>query len=283
VTRSETENKRWWCTSAIEEWLDSLPDEAEYPLPQGKPLKLVISGLPPRTAKNSPQLFSNVSEAFLRDFILAWEKQRPPRPNTSVAELIEWIRNEEVQLPRPTMLPSENYRDWHHAAAKVVLPILRKLRQYLPIPYAVHVMVRVYRDADRGDWCGYAQGIGDFLEHVGVIVNDQQIQSWDGTRLHKDTDNPRVEIFVSPFTREGSTGLFERPAKEWAEHEEPEPVDCVEAEERMKRLTEESRLMLEERERRTSGVGYSDADDRLRSTEAAGSRTQLFSMYGGKR
>ncbi len=82
-----------------------------------------------------------------------------------------------------------------------------------PIRGDVHVRALVYRDADRGDLVGYLQAIGDVLEALtlrhatkrrppskgGIIVDDKQIKSWDGSRLLLDRDNPRVEIYVEAF------------------------------------------------------------------------------------
>jgi len=63
----------------------------------------------------------------------------------------------------------------------------------------VHVKALFYRDADRGDLCGYQQAGGDALEAAGVVSNDKIIDSWDGSRRLIDRQNPRVEIEVSPM------------------------------------------------------------------------------------
>jgi len=204
----------------LDAWLEGLPDVAEERLP--KALKLVIPG-PPRTKKNSPVIVRNIADSFLRELVWAWETEKAPRPAHTEGEVREWITNREIQLPYPRLLPSQAYRDWKEAAVKAVLPLLEPLRRFFPITYACHLMARVYRDRDAGDWCGYMQGIGDFLEDVGVLEADVLIRSFDGSRLHKDVINPRIELWLSPWTQEGDTGLFERPAREWVENEEPEP------------------------------------------------------------
>lgn len=51
-----------------------------------------------------------------------------------------------------------------------------------------------YRDANRGDAVGYYQGLADLLEKRGIVFNDSQIVSWDGSRLFVDKDQPRVEV-----------------------------------------------------------------------------------------
>jgi hypothetical protein len=214
--------------TALEAWKESLPEVAEERLP--KALKLVVLGAP-RTKKNSPVIVRNITDAFLKDFIWAWESEKPPRPILSEAEIWEWLKNRDTVLPHPRLLPSQAYRDWHAAAIKAVLPVLEPLRRFFPVTYACHLLCKVYRDADRGDWAGYIQGIGDFLEDVGIVEDDVLLRSFDGSRLYKDAENPRVELWLSPWTQEGNMGLFERPAREWAEHEEPEPdpVDSLNA------------------------------------------------------
>ena len=41
--------------------------------------------------------------------------------------------------------------------------------------------------------------VGDLLEAGGIIENDKQIRSWDGSRIYIDRDNPRVEILVRRY------------------------------------------------------------------------------------
>ena len=230
--------------SALDTWRASLPDTAEQRLP--KALKLVIPGAP-RTKKNSPVIVRNITDAFLADFIWAWEQENT-EVTVTAPEVKAWVSARELILPHPRLLPSPAYREWHDAAVKAVLPILEPLKCYFPITYACHLLVKVYRDADRGDWSGYMQGIGDFLEDVGIVEDDVLIRSFDGSRLLKDAENPRVELWISPYHQEGDTGLFERTAKEWANHVEPEP-DSISADEEQR----------------------------------GGTRTGLYSVYGGRR
>jgi hypothetical protein len=62
------------------------------------------------------------------------------------------------------------------------------------ILWDVNCKALFYRDAKRGDAVGFYQGLADLLEKRGVVVNDKQLVSWDGSRLLKDKDNPRVEV-----------------------------------------------------------------------------------------
>jgi Holliday junction resolvase RusA-like endonuclease len=98
---------------------------------------------------------------------------------------------------RPMFLPSDA---WAEYEAIVKPELQRMIRQdvgdYVPINYKVRVEALFYRAADIGDWCGYAQGLGDLLQAAGVIADDILIDNWDGTRLMKDSAKPRVEVKI---------------------------------------------------------------------------------------
>jgi Holliday junction resolvase RusA-like endonuclease len=51
------------------------------------------------------------------------------------------------------------------------------------------------------DLLGLLEGTADLLEKAGILVNDSQIKSWDGSRLHDtpNPQNPRVEIAIRRF------------------------------------------------------------------------------------
>lgn len=81
-----------------------------------------------------------------------------------------------------------------------------------PIEGPIHVRALIYRERATGDLAGYIQAIGDVLEvprkkakkstrdrKASVIRDDNQIDSWDGSRRLKDKDNPRVELEITPL------------------------------------------------------------------------------------
>lgn len=107
------------------------------------------------------------------------------------------------------VLPSEAYERWEAAA----LPQLRIARAGRPpIAEPVNVKATFYRDANRGDAVGYYQALADALERAGVLENDRLIVSWDGTRMSKDAQRPRVELeieAVNPFAIEGAKHPYE--------------------------------------------------------------------------
>jgi Holliday junction resolvase RusA-like endonuclease len=76
-----------------------------------------------------------------------------------------------------------------------------------PVSQPVRVHALIYREANRrGDLVGYFQAIGDALQGGHgkskvpcVLDDDEQIKSWDGSRLRLDRKNPRIEITIEPF------------------------------------------------------------------------------------
>lgn len=216
----------------LELFRSSLPDKEREPLPADKSLHLMIPGAP-RTKKNSAQIFRNIVDGFFLKFVQEFLSHCWPwlsKGTWSEHQIMEWIKERGEDgyegyepLPHPTLLPSANYLAWEKASIALALPILERCRSYLPITYAVHVYARIYRDADRGDWVGYTQAIGDFLEKAGVLKDDEQIKSWDGTRVLKDSKNPRIELWISEHTIENDADMFAQSAQYWAKYTQRTP------------------------------------------------------------
>lgn len=93
---------------------------------------------------------------------------------------------------RARVFPSAKYRSY----ARSAVPQLRAQHLIGPTAEPVHVKATFYREANRGDLIGYMQALADVLEEAGVLVNDRQIVSWDGTRMDKDSKEPRTEIEI---------------------------------------------------------------------------------------
>ena len=110
---------------------------------------------------------------------------------------------------RIRVLPSKAWQDWCKKAPVVghfVTPVPGMPGKFaamvgsFPVSGDVNCRALFYRDANRGDAVGFYQGLADLLEKRGVLVNDRQIVSWDGSRLLKDAANPRVEIELTEVT-----------------------------------------------------------------------------------
>jgi len=136
----------------------------------------------------------------------------------------------------PVVLPSEAFEGWLKTLLTFRAMIQRQIRDtgvQIPVEYPVQIFARVFRDRDAGDFTGYAQAIGDAIQDsswhcegcnknvldsrlpqhrevckvaklsarrkgLGLILDDAQIDNWDGTRLLIDRDNPRVELEIWP-------------------------------------------------------------------------------------
>lgn len=126
-------------------------------------LRFVISGAAPRTKKNHPVLVP--------------------------------ARGKHGQ-PIQKLLPSEAYRAWNAIAQIRLLPVRQEVWRTHPEGLAMPLNCKAlfYRDAERGDANGYYQGLADALQEAGVVKDDVWIRQWDGSRLLKDRDNPRIEV-----------------------------------------------------------------------------------------
>ena len=97
---------------------------------------------------------------------------------------------------RHIILPSEAWSSW----CKDLAPKLRSAmatQGLAPIAQPVNCAALFYRDALRGDACGFFQGLADLLQHGGVVADDKWIRQWDGSRLLKDSARPRVELVLT--------------------------------------------------------------------------------------
>jgi Holliday junction resolvase RusA-like endonuclease len=103
------------------------------------------------------------------------------------------------------LVPSKAYDRWEKAARKAVKS------QYPPMFFmgeTLHVEAHIYFKGRRPDLSGAFESIGDCLEGV-VWGDDAQIESWDGSRLHHNKDNPRTEVKVSVIDVRVQRPLFE--------------------------------------------------------------------------
>lgn len=96
---------------------------------------------------------------------------------------------------RPRIIPPKPYRMWFKAAMAQA-PIVRAA---CPGRFLARVDVTAifYRDRAVGDEDRFKIGLGDFLERVGVLKNDNLIHWTGATRLDKDAARPRVEVSIT--------------------------------------------------------------------------------------
>jgi Holliday junction resolvase RusA-like endonuclease len=92
-------------------------------------------------------------------------------------------------------IPSAAYEAWN-IQAQIHLMLGRQSRPNT-ITTEVNCAAIFYRDALTGDAVGYYQGLADALEEAGIVSNDKLIVSWDGSRMLKDADDPRVDVTLT--------------------------------------------------------------------------------------
>lgn len=112
---------------------------------------------------------------------------------------------------RAMMFPAKDYREWVKQARivydggiivddhgrPVLLPAEGPPIGWIPISGVMNCRALFYlTNRQHGDWIGYMQGIGDFLQERGVIENDRLIVSGDGSRCLRDNERPRVEVVL---------------------------------------------------------------------------------------
>lgn len=92
------------------------------------------------------------------------------------------------------VFPSKAFREWEKSVTDYV-----SLRPQLTLALATPVSMRalVYRETAVGDLVGYLQAICDVLQECGIVLNDRLIADFDGSRLLKDANNPRVELVIT--------------------------------------------------------------------------------------
>lgn len=91
-------------------------------------------------------------------------------------------------------------KKYQQTAVEQLTAQLAEMREYgawIPFDGPVQVRATFYRDKNLGDLVGYFQMLADCLEKSCVVVNDRLIMSWDGSRMTKDSDNPRTEVEIT--------------------------------------------------------------------------------------
>lgn len=92
------------------------------------------------------------------------------------------------------------YRRYRDAIVAALAPL--KLAQTIPLPDAEYNIAAVYyvdRRGERADKVGLDQGLYDALENAGVVTNDWQFRTADGTRIVFGDPTPRVELTITPL------------------------------------------------------------------------------------
>lgn len=117
----------------------------------------------------------------------------PGRPATKkTGQRIVWIKK------RAKIMPSEAYE----AYEEYCLIWLKRIKDRFTGKVKVSA---VYTMPDRRSWpdlCGLLQATGDILERAGIIDNDRNIVSWDGSYIEDSTSKEKtgVKILIHEIT-----------------------------------------------------------------------------------
>lgn len=93
-------------------------------------------------------------------------------------------------------ISSKAYKAWEKEAHKE-LSIQSRGFGVRIVP--VHITATFYYKGSRPDIHGAMESLADCLQGY-VIADDRQIESWDGTRIIHDKENPRTEFEILKFT-----------------------------------------------------------------------------------
>lgn len=199
-------------------------------------IRITLPGAP-RTKKTSPRVMPMMSRENVT------ELQAALRKASSHKEAISAI----MKHVRLSVQPSEAHEQWfelqllHRGAIRSALK-----HTGIPIEGPVQIAAIFYRDRDAGDLLGYEQALGDLIQEekwgcqdcgkryyalhqrcpgcnasiarfrharqgLGLILDDRQIVSWDGSRLAVDKSNPRIELALTILAdpTPPQQGLFE--------------------------------------------------------------------------
>jgi Holliday junction resolvase RusA-like endonuclease len=98
---------------------------------------------------------------------------------------------------KPVVLQSKAYRTYEKMAFKALLACPRA--EFAgPVVVTVHYWLK---DKRRPDLNNLMAATADILEKAGVISDDREIVSWDGSRIMGTSPNPRAEITIKALDR----------------------------------------------------------------------------------
>jgi len=201
-------------------------------------IRITLNGAP-RTKKTSPRIMPMMSKDNVA------ELQESLKKASSHKESISAI----MKHVRVSVQPSEAHEEWFNIQILQRGGIRGSLLQggiRIPIENPVRVQATFFRDRDAGDLLGYEQALGDLIQEekwgcqdcgkryyvlhqrcpgcnasiarfrharqgLGLILDDRQIESWDGSRLAVDRAKPRTELAITVLEAAPppQAGLFE--------------------------------------------------------------------------
>lgn len=102
-------------------------------------------------------------------------------------------KNHGWRTKQGAQMPSHAFAAWNKSA-QWDLMIARRTPLFETFKEPVNCRALFYRERSTGDAVGYFQALADALQEGRIVEDDRLIVSWDGSRLLKDTANPRIEV-----------------------------------------------------------------------------------------
>jgi len=93
------------------------------------------------------------------------------------------------------VLTSESYTAWQDECRKLVRRELAQYDYVLPLAGRIEVRALCFCKGNLPDLSGALESVGDCMEGV-LWANDKLIESWDGSRVYHELQNPRTEVTV---------------------------------------------------------------------------------------
>jgi len=140
---------------------------------------------PPRTKKTSNEIHLTVHPKYVIGWVRGLMKITEP------GQVMRAI------LSKVKVQPKKLWRTWAKKAPITVQVDGFQGAPAYPITAPIHICATFYRKRADGDTLGYEQGLADLLEQRKIIKNDRQLIHWDGSRLKKDKERPRVEFTLT--------------------------------------------------------------------------------------
>lgn len=149
---------------------------------------MTVHGVP-RTKKTSNEIHLTVHKKHVRGWVqgLAGKVAIGATPG----ELMRAV------LMKVKVQPSKLWRQWAKNAPMTVQLDGFNGEPAYPIEAELHCCAVFYRERAIGDLTGYMQGLADLLEQRQIVKNDRQLVCWDGSRMDKDKERPRVELTLT--------------------------------------------------------------------------------------
>jgi hypothetical protein len=148
----------------------------------------------------------------MADQLITWTLTGAPRTKKTSNRIVQ-VKGKDGARGFTKILPSEAHQEWFKAAMQQAPGIRLQLSSAgigLPLEGWLQVRATFFRDRESGDLLGYLQAIADWMQEpkcnvqgrtvrngAGIIHDDVQIRSWDGSRLAKDASCPRIEVEIS--------------------------------------------------------------------------------------